>query len=470
VVKGKKFMENFLKKSIEVCILLLTFLLPTSSLSLYFNIHPAVLIIFLLLILAILAIFANYKSLNFKKFCKENKKIIPLFLLFLLLFLQSIFSLIFAPEMPDSAYEFHINGFESPDLIRYYGLFTLLKSLILGSLLMILIKEKDFFLKIIKMHILTSVIFSLFGIINFLTYSVFQISSFDFGVMENRIRSVSVEPQAFASYLLTVIPFLLLGLLSKREVFFQKKFLTTFFIIDISAFILTFSTGGMIAFLTMIAVFYLSLCFKNQRKQFSSKALKIFSICFIILAIFIFFLEKEEIVSMFQKFNINKFSSLSERLKSWQAGIEMIKANPLFGVGPESYGYFFKEYSNLPLPVPTIGGPGAPAVILPLPQNLLIGMAANIGILGGIFFFLIFLYLGIKLLKKMQISAEKNTDIEKFILSFSLFLVLLCLFIQNMAFWAPYAFFLWFFIGLGGAFINNYGETKTSNFARMGIK
>lgn len=459
-------MENIIKKSIEFCILLLTILLPTSSLSLYFNIHPAVIIIFLLLVLAIIANYKsfNLKKFNFKKIYEENKELIPLFLLFFLLFLQSIFSLVFAPKLPNSAYSFGITGFESPDFIRWYGVFTLFKSLIFGFLIAILVKEKEFFLKIIKTHILASVVFSLFGIINFLTCYIFQISSFDFGVTVGRVKSVSVEPQAFASYLLTVIPFLLLGLLSapnnKNLTFgFKKKFLALFLIIDFSALALTFSLGGFIAFLAMVFLFFVSLCFKKYREQFSALGIKIFSACFLIFIISAFFFGQGQINSMLQKFNIQEPSSLGERLASWQAGIEMIKSYPLFGVGPESYGYFFKEYSNVSLQPPTIAGPGAPAVILPLPQNLLIGMAANIGILGAIFVFLIFLYLGVKLWQRYNI------------VTFSLFLVLLCLFVQNIAFWTPYAFFLWFFIGLGGALIKySYGKTKTFNSPWLGIE
>ena len=132
----------------------------------------------------------------------------------------------------------------------------------------------------------------------------------------------------------------------------------------------------------------------------------------------------------------------------------MIKSRPLFGVGPESYGYFFKEYSDAPVPQPTIGGPGAPAVILPLPQNLLIGTAANIGILGAVFFLLIFLYPVIKLWQ--QIKSKEHTNNSVPIIAVSLLLVLVGLLVQNLAFWTPYAFFLWFFIGLAGAFINSY--------------
>ena len=114
-------MLNILSLAINICLFLLVVLLPASSLSLYFNIHPAIIIIFLLFLLVIIR---DHKIIFSGAFWKENKKIAPLFFLFSLLFLQSLFSFIFAPQMPSSAYDFGIGGFESPDLIRYYGIFT----------------------------------------------------------------------------------------------------------------------------------------------------------------------------------------------------------------------------------------------------------------------------------------------------------------------------------------------------------
>ena len=462
-------MKNILEKLIAGSIFLLAILLPTSFLSLIFNIHPALFLIFLLLVFSFLrnyGFFADMRKIpaRSRKFYESNKKIIFLFAIFLLLFLQSFFSLIFAPEMPQSAYEWKVSGFESPDYIRWYGLFTLLKSMILGILLAVLIKGREFFLKIIKLHIIASVLFSLFGIINFLVCCVFKVSSFDFGVIAERIRSVSVEPQAFASYLLTVIPFLLLGLFFKKEILFKKRILIIFLFIDFLAFVLTFSTGGYIAFLAIFFLFYLFLLFKDIRKYFNGGNIKIVSV-FLLAGIIIFCAFGQNYLScMFGKFFKGDSFFLGGRVVSYRAGFEMIKDRPFFGVGPESYGYYFKEYSDASPPKSTIEGPGAPAAILPVPQNLLIGIGANIGILGGILYFLIFFYLWKKLFYEMVIwNRDKSLAFEKsdqksfqLVFSFSFLLVLTGLFIQNMAFWAPYAFFLWFFIGICGAFVNSY--------------
>lgn len=35
----------------------------------------------------------------------------------------------------------------------------------------------------------------------------------------------------------------------------------------------------------------------------------------------------------------------------WQAGIEMLKSHPLFGIGMDSYGYYFKEYRDVTYPL-----------------------------------------------------------------------------------------------------------------------
>ena len=116
-------MKNILDRLIVACIFLLVVLLPTSSLSLFFNIHPALLVVFLLLLFSLLRnyrFFADTRKIpaKLREFYEGNKKIVPLLAIFFLLFLQSFLSLILAPEMPKSAYEWNISGFESPDRLR----------------------------------------------------------------------------------------------------------------------------------------------------------------------------------------------------------------------------------------------------------------------------------------------------------------------------------------------------------------
>ncbi len=439
-------MATFPKNLINFCISLLVVLLPTSVLSLYLSVHPAVFIIFFLFFLWIL-------------YCLKEGRIpkiedsFTLLLLFVLILLISFLSLIFAPPFPSYAYHLGISGLESPETVRYYGFFSLLKSLIFAFLITILISEKGFFLKILKLHIISAFIFSLFGIGVFLNY-IFG-GDFNFGLrtgwLAPRIESVSIEPQAFANYLLCVIPFLLMGLISKERFLFSKKTLFFYFLVIFIAFILTFSTGGYVAFLLMLFLFYFFIIFTSLGNFVEKEKIAIISLILIIGVVIFAIVGANVLKGVFGKFHPESlgFEFFGDRSPYWKKAFLMMKDRPLLGVGPESYGYFFQKYNNN-IPPSQMGLP-----VLPPPQNLFLGMGANIGVFGGIFYFLIFLYLFFKLIRGSQ-----SKDPFVAIFSFSLFLVLFCLFVQNMAFWTPYAFFLWFFIGLSGAFYRNFITPK----------
>jgi O-antigen ligase len=60
------------------------------------------------------------------------------------------------------------------------------------------------------------------------------------------------------------------------------------------------------------------------------------------------------ILGMLQSGPLEKYlykPSVTLRGYYWQAGIEMLKSHPLFGVGMDSYGYYFKEYRDITYPL-----------------------------------------------------------------------------------------------------------------------
>ena len=60
------------------------------------------------------------------------------------------------------------------------------------------------------------------------------------------------------------------------------------------------------------------------------------------------------ILGMLQSGPLEKYlykPSVTLRGYYWQAGIEMLKSHPLFGVGMDSYGYYFKEYRDFTYPL-----------------------------------------------------------------------------------------------------------------------
>jgi len=92
--------------------------------------------------------------------------------------------------------------------------------------------------------------------------------------------------------------------------------------------------------------------------------------------------------------------SVTVRGYYWDAGIKMVQSNPIFGVGSDSYGNYFKEFRDVSYPLKYGFG-----ITSSNAHNLPIQIFATLGIFAGIAYLLLLLYifqLGIKLIKSKQ--------------------------------------------------------------------
>jgi O-antigen ligase len=92
--------------------------------------------------------------------------------------------------------------------------------------------------------------------------------------------------------------------------------------------------------------------------------------------------------------------SVTVRGYYWDAGIKMVQSNPIFGVGSDSYGNYFKEFRDMSYPLKYGFG-----ITSSNAHNLPIQIFATLGIFAGITYLLLLLYifqLGIKLIKSKQ--------------------------------------------------------------------
>jgi O-antigen ligase len=80
--------------------------------------------------------------------------------------------------------------------------------------------------------------------------------------------------------------------------------------------------------------------------------------------------------------------SVSLRGEYWQAGLNMAIDNPIFGVGPDSYGTFYRSYREQSATL----SPGVDT-ISDAAHNIFIDIAASIGILGFVFYFGLILFI-----------------------------------------------------------------------------
>lgn len=249
-----------------------------------------------------------------------------------------------------------------------------------------------------------------------------------------QLQSISIEPQAFGNYLILV-----LGVLFLQG--FRSPILNGWlFLLIAGNLVLTLSTG---AFLLLILILSLQVILQPQKKR------KISIILFSVGVLFssLYFSEAFEaqvgkvsqIVDGSTSFLIGQgifsdtgsffFSSAGARITCWQVAIRQFLSYPISGVGPDRYGLFFEEFN--------FGRSGE--VINQPPQNLLFGLLANLGVLGGVVFLVYFLwpFLGgfLVLLKSQRPSPIMRT----------VFFSFLCCFALQMQAWNFSSYKVWFF-------------------------
>jgi len=129
------------------------------------------------------------------------------------------------------------------------------------------------------------------------------------------------------------------------------------------------------------------------------------------------------------KFGANAIeASGTTRLDFWTVALREFLAHPLTGVGPEGYGHYY-DYFKLGL---------RDVEVYPQPpQNLVLGILANFGAIGGLYFLTFFVGPVVALwLKKGRLDIETKTAI-------ALWLMVMLL---NMQIWNVTSQTLWFFL------------------------
>ena len=122
-----------------------------------------------------------------------------------------------------------------------------------------------------------------------------------------------------------------------------------------------------------------------------------------------------------------RLDRLSNRDYFWNTGIDIIKAYPVFGVGPDMFQNYFFTY--MPSAVNKFYNAGIWTVGKPHPHNFFIFFTAENGILGfvsAIYFWILFFYIAVK-----SIVLTKNISKEYFILCVAITGIGLGMFIRS---------------------------------------
>lgn len=368
---------------------------------------------------------------------KQGSIIINILFSIIVIFLISA---AFSPNLPSRKFDF-LEGIKNPTFNIIFSILSFSKAIVLAFIISQVLAKGEYLNRLLKLHILSGALITLIGIISYILFYL-GYNKYEFALYTAwdapRLKALSEEPQSFAGYLMTIIPLLMVSLISKEQIFFKVRTTVVLLFVCLIGLLLTFSTGGFITFLLVsVVVFFLYLPFNSR--LFSKKKLYILVKGFMFLSIFFLFSSYKYLELAFSKiFTMGIGSSESMRYLFWKNAFYMGWDNLLLGLGPERYGYFFEKYN---------GSSSTEAYIQP-PQNIILGFFANTGIISVILllflFFIIYMFL---------VASRVYNDRQK-LMSLSLSLILLSLFVQHQAFWMPYSYTLWFFMGLFMANIN----------------
>jgi hypothetical protein len=98
--------------------------------------------------------------------------------------------------------------------------------------------------------------------------------------------------------------------------------------------------------------------------------------------------------------------TMSFRLDYWSAGLAMIKANYLFGIGLDNYGNYYREFRSNEAATST-----GPERVTNTAHNIFIDFGAGTGLLGGLLLFALFvlvIFMGLRVILQIQSQGKSK--------------------------------------------------------------
>lgn len=177
----------------------------------------------------------------------------------------------------------------------------------------------------------------------------------------DRIFSTFVYPNAFASFLLFLIPLSFFPLFSGEKL--PLKILCgVLFLLCLYDLFLTGSFGGFFVFLFIAQIMLLYLLMGNSKK------FRIVLACVLLFEVLV-------LSAGYSSGKLPKMSSFADRISYWRSSIGVFMENPVTGVGPENYRYHYPKFKPP-------GGMEAKH-----PHSILFASLSETGIAGTFFLF-----------------------------------------------------------------------------------
>lgn len=261
-------------------------------------------------------------------------------------------------------------------------------------------REMRLHLRIISMLLIVACITSLYAVVQILELDFFQWWRFDWTLPIRRVCASFGNPNFFAGFLVPVIP---LTFAVQKVCTFPRirRLMWGLLFLELVALILTFSKGGLLGLIVAMAFYFAVLVFSKTQKLIKPLVLILLS-----LSIASWFLWSPEHGTAAGEDKIVEVVMLSTgaRTEIYRSTMDMIRDNPLMGVGPGLYVKYLPEYRT---PELTLFHP---------PQMFLINhahseyleQAAELGIPG----LLLFLWIVFVALRS-ALSSTGKTELEK---------------------------------------------------------
>lgn len=335
----------------------------------------------------------------FKFIKKEKVKQVHIFIPIILFALSGFFSLI-TSSLHLSAQEFLVSFSYLLRWTAYAGIFFVVSDF-----------DKNFKKKISKLLIIVGSLVVGFGYLQYFFYSSLK-NLFYLGWDEHMYRmfSVFLDPNFAGVFFVLFFLFLINFFLEKKSVL-----IGLFSILTLGAVFLTFSRSALIMLIVSSSLFFI---LKNRKKWI----VLLFGIILLVIVVSSKYFNIENI-------NLFRIVSSEARIKTAEKAIEIIKRNPILGVGFNAYRYAKLDQVSRTDSSKLVSHADAGV------DNSFLFVIATTGMIG----FLIYAYLWLKIVENQKNNALSVACIAGVFVS-SLFI--------NSLFYAHIMFWLWIIIGL----------------------
>jgi len=375
-----------------------TFLLSTDDTLKIYSMNASSIVSMLMVVVFLLDGFAKGKFV-----LKRHPVQKALYLLFLWAAISLLISKIDPSKaIPTEAYFYKwTKGLNSPDWRGFSFLFRLFLSIVAIEFIITNVNTRKKFFRVVNITILFYSIVCFFGLMQIVLFGLFDIKIGKIIITPGledyfRIGGYVGEPQTFGMILISGY-FLLLDAIKNqyKKVLFSRRFLKVVFVIATINLIFTRSVSMIVAVLFGLAFAFIKY---NRKKEI---------IISLIICITL-------VISFYEVFNTTVFtkltgelSTINERTITWLIGYEIIKDNPLTGIGIGQSPLVNSAY------IPDTISSGFKSILFfdvfrQPPMNTYIEWIAETGLIGGMLLLFIFY-------KTYKIKSDEQNNFSKFV-------------------------------------------------------